>query len=189
MAYSNRWTTTEQEPLRAIQSGQIGLYGELDPTDGGDTSRISLSARLAQSDTAGAWKANAYLVKYAMEPLQRFHLVPHRSGEWRPVSAARQSRLWRRRGVAQYRRHAVRPASETSFFQSRYDDITVVLNNTVARQFLSNILDDRVSEGNAGIYAENTVHWTNWLQHHGRLAGRLFRRHGEFHAAAGEFRP
>ena len=37
-------------PLRAIQSGQIGLYGELDPTDGGNTSRFSLSARMAQSD-------------------------------------------------------------------------------------------------------------------------------------------
>ena len=33
-----------------MTTGQIGLYGELDPTDGGDTSRFSLSGRIAQSD-------------------------------------------------------------------------------------------------------------------------------------------
>ncbi len=30
--------------------------------------------------------------------------------------------------------------------------------------FLSNILVDHVDEGNAGIYAESTVHWTDWLR-------------------------
>jgi hypothetical protein len=67
MAYSNTWNSADQVPLRAITSGLIGLYGELDPTDGGDTSRFSLSARLAQSDSDGSWKANAYLVKYEMD--------------------------------------------------------------------------------------------------------------------------
>src|SRR6202012_3386359 len=64
MAYSNTWTATDQIPLRAINSGSVGPYGELDPTDGGDTSRLSLSARMAQSTDDGSWKANAYLVKY-----------------------------------------------------------------------------------------------------------------------------
>src|SRR6202035_2087412 len=50
--------------------------------------------------------------------------------------------------------------SETVFgVQSRYDDITVALTNTVQRQFLSNTLLDHVSEGNAGVYVENTVQW------------------------------
>src|SRR6195256_2733677 len=43
MAYSNRWNSTDQIPLRAIQSGEIGLYGALDPTDGGNTHRLSVS--------------------------------------------------------------------------------------------------------------------------------------------------
>ena len=40
MAYSNRWNSTDQVPQRAITSGQIGLYGEEDPTDGGNTNRF-----------------------------------------------------------------------------------------------------------------------------------------------------
>jgi hypothetical protein len=60
-------TSTDQIPLRAIETGLVGLYGELDPTDGGDTSRFSLSARLAQSDGDGSWKANAYIVKQELD--------------------------------------------------------------------------------------------------------------------------
>jgi hypothetical protein len=44
MAYSNKWNSSDQVPLRAIASGVIPLYGELDPSDGGDTTRFSLSA-------------------------------------------------------------------------------------------------------------------------------------------------
>ena len=72
MAYSNTWNSTDQVPLRAITSGLIGLYGELDPTDGGDTSRFSLSARMAQTDDDGSWKANAYVVKYALDLYNNF---------------------------------------------------------------------------------------------------------------------
>ena len=67
MAYTNTWNSTDQVALRAMTTGQIGLYGELDPTDGGDTSRFSLSGRMAQSTDDGSWKANAYIVKYTMD--------------------------------------------------------------------------------------------------------------------------
>jgi hypothetical protein len=67
MAYSNTWTTTEQNPARAIESGIISRYGEIDPSDGGDTSRHSLSARMAQTTDDGSWKANAYAVKYELD--------------------------------------------------------------------------------------------------------------------------
>jgi hypothetical protein len=67
MAYSNKWNSTDQVPLRAIASGVIPLYGELDPTDRGNTSRLSLSARVAQSDEAGSWKANAYVIRYTLD--------------------------------------------------------------------------------------------------------------------------
>ena len=63
MAYSNRWNSTDQVPQRAITSGQIGLYGEEDPSDGGNTDRFALSGRVAGTDDAGSWKANAYVVK------------------------------------------------------------------------------------------------------------------------------
>ncbi len=164
MAYSNTWTTTEQEPLRAIQSGLIGLYGEIDPTDGGDTSRYSLSARVAQSDDAGSWKANAYLVKYEMDLFNDFtwFLTNPIDGD---QFQQHDDRVFGGAGASRTFNGTLfgRPTETVVGFQTRYDDINLALNNTVAQQFLSATLADHVNEANAGIYAENTVHWTNWF--------------------------
>ena len=165
MAYSNTWTATDQIPLRAITSGLVGLYGELDPTDGGDTSRFSLSARLAQSDSDGSWKANAYLVKYGLDLFNNF--------TWfltNPVDGDQfhqhEDRIYGGAGASRTIDGSLfNLPTETVFgIQSRYDGINDALTNTIQRQFLSSILADRVDEGNAGIYAENTVHWMDWLR-------------------------
>jgi TonB-dependent Receptor Plug Domain/TonB dependent receptor len=164
MAYSNIWNTTEQNALRAITSGQIGLYGEIDPADGGNTSRYSLSARMAQSDADGSWKANAYLVKYELDLYNDFTWFltdPVNGDQFRQHD----NRIYGGAGASRTVESTLfgRPTETVFGFQTRYDDIGLVLNNTVQRQFLSYILADHVGEGNGGIYAENTVHWTDWL--------------------------
>jgi hypothetical protein len=165
LAYSNAWNSTDQVPLRAITSGLIGLNGELDPTDGGDTSRFSLSARLAQSDDAGSWKANAYLVKYRMDLYNNYTWFtddPVNGDQFHQFD----NRIYGGGGASRTINGTLfdRPTETVFGVQSRYDDIDVALTNTVRRMFLSNILGDHVNEGNAGIYAENTIHWTNWLK-------------------------
>ena len=164
MAYSNTWTTTEQEPLRAIHSGLIGLYGEIDPTDGGDTSRYSLSARMAQSDDAGSWKANAYVVKYEMDLFNDFtwFLTNPIAGD---QFQQHDDRVYGGGGISRTFNGSLfgRPTETVVGFQTRFDNINLASNNTVAQQFLSATLLDHVNEANAGIYAEHTVHWTSWL--------------------------
>jgi outer membrane receptor protein involved in Fe transport len=165
MAYSNTWTSTDQVPLRAITSGSIGLYGELDPTDGGDTSRFSLSGRLAQTDDAGSWKANAYLAKYEMDLFNNYtwFLTDPVNGD---QFHQHDDRVYGGGGASRTVDGTLfgRPSETVFDIQSRYDDINVALSNTLQRQFLSSILADHINEGNAGIYAENTVHWTDWLK-------------------------
>jgi len=39
MAYKASWNSTDQIPQRAVDSGLIGFYGAIDPTDGGNSSR------------------------------------------------------------------------------------------------------------------------------------------------------
>ena len=120
---------------------------------------------MAQTDDGGQWKANGYVVKYGLDlynnytwfltdPVNgdQFHQHDDRTYGGGGVSRTIQGSLFGR-------------PSETVFgVQSRYDDITLALTNTVQRQFLSNTLLDHVSEGNAGIYVENTVQWTDWLR-------------------------
>jgi hypothetical protein len=163
MAYTNSWNATDQIALRAITTGQVGLYGELDPTDGGSTSRFSLSTRLAHSDDAGLWKANAYLVKYTNDLFNNFTWTTTD-----PVNGDQfhqhDDRVYGGFGASRSVNGTFYSLpTETVFgIQGRYDDINVGLSNTVSRQFLSNTLVDRVGEGNVGVYVENTVRWTDW---------------------------
>ena len=54
---------------------------------------------------------------------------------------------------------------ETTFgIQTRYDDINLALTNTYRRNFLSNVRSDKVQEASVGVYAQNTVRWTDWLR-------------------------
>ena len=165
MAYFNTWTTTDQQPARAIETGLISRYGEIDPSDGGNTSRYSLSARMAQTTDDGSWKANAYLVKYELDlyndftwflsnPINGDQFQQHDGRFYGGGAASRTiNGSW-----------FGRPAETVFGIQSRYDDIGLALNNTVQRRITQAVLVDHVNEGNAAIYAENTVHWSDWLR-------------------------
>jgi opacity protein-like surface antigen/outer membrane receptor protein involved in Fe transport len=165
MAYNNTWNSTDQVALRAYTTGQIGLYGALDPTDGGDTSRFSLSGRVAQTTDNGSWKANAYLVKYEMDLYNNYtwELTDPLNGD---QFHQRDNRIYTGAGASRTIDGTFyNLPTETVFgVQTRYDDITTGLNNSVQRQFLSNVLLDQIDEANAAVYAQNTVHWTDWLR-------------------------
>ena len=145
MAYSNKWNSTDQVPQRAITSGQIGLYGEEDPTDGGNTDRFALSARMAGTDDAGSWKANAYVVKsdldlfnnftyFLTNPAQGDQFHQHDS---RVMTGANASRTLNGSFAGRL--------METTFgVQTRYDDIDLGLTDTFQRSFLSNVRSDKV---------------------------------------------
>ncbi len=165
MAYTNTWNSTDQVALRAYTTGQIGLYGELDPTDGGDTSRFSLSGRVAQTMDDGSWKANAYLVKYTMDLWNNY--------TWDatdPVSGDQfhqhDDRVYGGGGASRTFNGTLGalPTETVIGVQSRYDDINTELNYSDKRQFLASYINDHVDEGNAAVYGENTVHWTSWLR-------------------------
>ncbi len=49
MAYANRWTSTDQVPVRAVASGLIDRLGSLDPTDGGNAHRSACPAAGAEA--------------------------------------------------------------------------------------------------------------------------------------------
>ena len=60
MGYKADWNSTDQIPKRAVDSGRIDRFGLIDPTDGGDSQRYSLTAewhRQSESsmDRLGRW--------------------------------------------------------------------------------------------------------------------------------------
>ncbi|MBB4397421.1 TonB-dependent receptor [Bradyrhizobium sp. ERR14] len=165
MAYANKWNSTDQVPQRAIASGFLDRFGSEDPSDGGNTNRFALSGRIAQSDDLGSWKVNAYVVKsqldlfnnftyFLSDPVlgDQFHQHDDRLMAGANISRTLNGSL------------AGLPMQTSFGLQSRYDAIDLALTNTFQRGFLANIRSDKVGEGSVGVYAENTVRWTDWLR-------------------------
>ena len=62
MFYHGLWNATTDQPDRAVTEGLIGRDGTLDPSDGGQAQRGSLSAQFHASSGEGQLDANAYAV-------------------------------------------------------------------------------------------------------------------------------
>lgn len=165
MAYANKWNSTDQVPQRAIATGLLDRFGSEDPSDGGNTNRFALSARIAQSDDVGSWKANAYVVKSQLDLFNNFTYFlsnpvlgdQFHQHDDRLMAGANISRTLDGS-------FAGLPMQTTIGLQSRYDAIDLALTNNFRRGFVSNVRSDNVGEGSVGLFAENTVRWTDWLR-------------------------
>ncbi|MHC4048301.1 TonB-dependent receptor [Bradyrhizobium sp. 25ACV] len=165
MAYANKWNSTDQVPQRAIASGFLDRFGSEDPSDGGNTNRFALSGRIAQSDDLGSWKANAYVVKSQLDLFNNFTYFlsdPVLGDQFHQHD----DRLMAGANISRTLNGALAGLPmQTSFgLQSRYDAIDLALTNTFQRGFLASVRSDKVGEGSVGVYAENTVRWTDWLR-------------------------
>lgn len=165
MAYSNRWTSTDQVPQRALTGGLLSRFGTEDPSDGGNTDRFAFSARMASTDDAGSWKANLYAVRSTLDLYNNFtyYLSDPVNGD---QFHQRDDRLMMGANLARSLDGSLagRPMQTTIGLQSRYDDIDLQLSNTVRRAPLTSIRSDRVGEGSASLYAQSSVGWTDWLR-------------------------
>ncbi len=164
MAYQAHWNSTDQVPQRAMDSGLIGRFGNLDPTDGGQTRRYSLSAEWARSDQSGRSRFNAYVIDYSLELWSNFTFCSLGCGTGQPGDQFLQSDRRQVYGLAGahswFSTIAGKAAEFTLGLQSRLDDIGKVgLYTTTARQFWGRVREDKVKEGSVAVYGENQVQW------------------------------
>ncbi|GGC67823.1 TonB-dependent receptor [Undibacterium terreum] len=161
MAYTNNWNSSDQIPLRAVQSGLIDRYGAIDPTDGGRSSRYSLSYALHKRNQLGQFEFDAYAVQSALELFSNFTYYLNdpvngdqfNQSEYRRMLGFNMSQAWDKQlaGLEMQNRIGL---------QVRYDKLSPVgIYNTLAQQRISTIRQDEVKESSAGLYAENIIQW------------------------------
>jgi len=166
MAYSSRWTATDQIPERAVNAGLIERFGTLDASDGGRSSRFSLSAQQTRYTADGEWHASAYLLRSRLDLFSDFtyfqddpiHGDQFEQAESRLMMGGELSRLWRFQALgvdhqlsvgAQLRRDALSP---------------VGLYATEQRRRLSTTQESRVRETSLGAYTELSSRWQPGLR-------------------------
>jgi TonB dependent receptor/TonB-dependent Receptor Plug Domain/Carboxypeptidase regulatory-like domain len=176
MFYRSEWNATDQVPERAIAQGIIPRFGHVDPTNGGQTHRHSLSADVQQSTGSTATRANAYFVNYALNLFSNFtyFLADPLNGD----QFEQEDRRNVFGGLATHTRLTSwrdRTAENTLGAQLRFDQIgSVGLHHTMARRRLSTTRIDRVAQRSIGVFAQNEFHWSSVLRTTVGLRGDIF---------------
>lgn len=161
MAYEADWTATEQVAARAVESGEIGRYGTLAATDGGKTHRYSVSGDFAKTDDAGSWKANAYLVDYAL------NLFSTPSGLLDGQHEQADERVtWGGQLVrSNYLNWGGSNTNLDVGLQLRQDNIpNLGLYLTTNRGRDSVVREDKLTERSFGLYSNVNTQWNNWAR-------------------------
>jgi len=163
--YSAHWDSTDPVPLALIQSGQLGRYSALDPTDGGNSGRVILAGEWHERDARGYSRASAYVEHYRMQLWSNFTFFELRPNtgdqfeqrEHRTIVGGEAARGWTHTLLG---RESVTEAG----VQLRHDRVRVGLLNTEARIPFATVSDNDVSETGLGVYVQNTTHWTEWFR-------------------------
>ena len=165
MAYVNRWNSTDQVAERAVTSGLIGRFGTLDPTDGGNANRFSLSGRWQQSDKDSATRANAYVINSSLNLYNNFtYFLTYQTNGDQFRQSDRRTILGGQASHTFKGDVGGRPMETEVGFQTRHDRISVGLEDTVARQAWNVVRSDFVRQTSGAVYVENRFKLTEWFR-------------------------
>jgi TonB dependent receptor/TonB-dependent Receptor Plug Domain len=161
MAYHNQWDATDQIPLRSVRSNAIDRFDTIDDTNGGESSRYSLSFARYFQDQKEALHFNIYALRSKLDLYSNFTYFLNNptdgdqfnQSEDRATLGLNLTKTWFTDtfGFAIQNKVGI---------QTRYDDLSpVALFNTVGTKRTSRIRSDEVKELSNGFFAENNTQW------------------------------
>ncbi|MBK8094759.1 MAG: TonB-dependent receptor plug domain-containing protein [Verrucomicrobiaceae bacterium] len=165
MGYHGEWMSTDQVPQRAIDSGLIGRYGFIDPTNGGNSQRYSLSADWERVEGRVTTKANAYVGYYDLDLFSNFSYFTAGPGgdqfeqvESRWFAGAAASRDWRWDALGHEQRFSAGVNMHHDFISG------IGLHQTTARQRTATVREDDIYQATYGLWSELEFKPTDWLR-------------------------
>jgi len=163
MGYTGKWNATDQIPQRAVDSGEVSRFGAVDATDGGKTSRYSLSLdRHKTLANGGVFHMDVYAIRYRLNLFSNFTFFldnPANGDQFEQADARSIFGLtpsWIFTG-----KWDGRQTINKFGLDARRDNIDVALYNTTARDRFNTVRSDKVAQTGVGVYYENAVQWTD----------------------------
>jgi len=165
MAYKADWDSTDQVARRAVDEGIISRFGTLDPTDGGNSQRYSISGEWHRATANGMTRVLAYGYYYDLDLFSNFTYFlddpvngdQFQQSDNRWVNGVRASHTWVSTvaGIL---------TDNTVGLQFRNDVIRVGLFDTVHRERINTTRTDDVIETSVAPYFETREQWTSWFR-------------------------
>jgi len=161
MGYDNSWASTDQIPLRAVQSGALDRFGNVDASDGGASHRHSLSFDWARNLGDARVSVDGYMIDYGLELFSNFTYFledPVRGDQFEQSEDRRVygfDAAWEKDVTVGV------PAQLRLGLQNRSDDIDVGLYKTQRRIRHNTVREDDVQQSLTSTYASLQQNWTD----------------------------
>lgn len=158
--YDGEWRSTDQIPLRAVQSGALDRFGFIDPSSGGESHRYSLGLDWIAQAGPGQVHALLYAVDYRLDLFSNFtYAIDVDNGD--QFEQLDERRVYG--GAASWSRPLELAGLSNDLdagVEWRRDDVGAVgLYRTVARERIGAIREDEVVQSSYSAYSSLTTHW------------------------------
>ncbi len=166
MAYRNRWNASDQIPSRAVASGLISRFGQIDSTDGGNTQRYSFSGTYRHIGRRGVQDVQLFGIYSDLQLYSNFGYFLDDAA--RGDQFAQHDRRTILGANAKHMQQVQALGADHTIslgLQARADYIADVgLFNTVARSSVGTVRRDQVRETGTGAFAEVESRWRPWFR-------------------------
>jgi len=177
LGYTADWNASGLLPERLIKEGQLDRFGSLDPTEGGDSTRVQGKIQLDWDLTdERRVMANAYVAYYELDLYSNFTYAlnnpPPGPGDG---IIQRDDRIYAG-GRLEYLQSDEIPlrGALRSGFEWRYDDARVKLGRQSRRQVISFDSNDEIQELSVAPYVEVELAPLDWVRFIGGLRFEAF---------------
>ena len=191
MAMKSDWNSTDQIARRALKNGTIGRFDAIDPTDGGDSQRYSLTGEWHRQDSESETKLMAYSVYSKLNLFSNFTYFLDNNEFTNPTGCAGLRGLspgqrfnpglfnncgdqfgqpddrWTTgfKGSHTFFHKLGESDSETTFgLQIRNDNIQNALTKTHAQRQYDITREDTIWVSSISAYGENKTRWNDWFR-------------------------
>lgn len=164
-----QWNSTDQVPQRLIQAGMhlgrpFGRFDSLDPSNGADTRRTSLSGSWHRTWDHATTRFQWFAMGYDLNLFSNFTYSLERASDQfaqtdrRTAWGGKLQRTWLTP------LGGGKTMQNTVGLQLRQDRIRVGLLDSEARQILATVRDDGVRQTLVGVHGESEIGWSPWLR-------------------------
>lgn len=176
MGYAGKWNSTDQAPVRAIESGVISRFGSIDDTDNGKTSRYSVVGDGQISSANASTRVTGYAIRYSLNLISNFTYFLNNPVDGDQFEQA--DRRWVTGGRVTHRRLGEvfgRHIESVVGGQLRHDAMGEIgFYETVHAQRVSTIRNDTIGQTNVGVFGQSEIEWSRLFRTTVGLRGDMF---------------
>nr|WP_315484780.1 TonB-dependent receptor [uncultured Undibacterium sp.] len=166
MLYKGKWNASDQIPERALKNGTLrSRFDTIDTSDGGLAHRYSLAGNWRQTSAEQRSKINAYVINNQLDLYSNFTYFMND-----PVNGDQFSQPDRRVTSGLNLSHTWhtdingKNVDLSIGSQLQNDNIFNALRNTRARETVSTVRQDHITETSLGMYLEANTQWTEYFR-------------------------